>query len=83
MNKHAPIKNKYFGANDANFVTEVLRRALMARFRLLDFALKWFKKLKKNILKTFNHQKLLKTRRFGKLKAPFLTTKQKPIIKLI
>ena len=31
MNKHAPIKQNYLGANDAPFMTKALRKAIMLR----------------------------------------------------
>ena len=40
-----------------------------------NICVKRLKKLKKNTLKTLTYQKLLTTRSFGKLKAPFLATK--------
>ena len=40
LNKHAPIKKKYIRANDANFVTKALRKAIMLRSRLRNIFLK-------------------------------------------
>ena len=34
LEKHAPIKKKYLGANHANFVTKQLRKAIMKKSKL-------------------------------------------------
>ena len=40
MDKHAPIKKKYLRANNANFVTKQLRKAIMKRSKLRNDFLK-------------------------------------------
>ena len=38
LNKHAPTKKKYIGANHPNVVTEALRKAIMLRSRFKIFS---------------------------------------------
>ena len=40
LNKHAPTKKKYIGANHPNVVTEALRKVIMLRSRLQNIFLK-------------------------------------------
>ena len=51
FNKHAPMKRKYFRANEAPFMTKELRKAIMKRSRLRNKFLKKRTKLTETTIK--------------------------------
>ena len=78
LNKHASIKKEYVQANQANFATKDLQKAIMLRswkekslqskkdYNKATLALVWLKKLKKeNTFKTWNYLTLLTARCLG------------------